>query len=57
VTRTVRVICYFPPERDVVVVALLAADKAHMGDVFYSSVGSRADVLIDQWYRQTKEES
>lgn len=54
----VRLICYFPPEqRDVVVVALFAADKAQMGDVFYNSVGARADVLIDQWHRQTKEES
>lgn len=54
----VRVICYFPPEqRDVVVVALLAADKAQMGDVFYNSVGARADALLDQWYRQSKEQS
>jgi hypothetical protein len=54
----VRVICYFPPEqRDVAVVDLFAADKAQMGDVFYNSVGARADVLIDQWYRQAKEQS
>ncbi len=54
----VRVICYFPPEqRGVLVVALFAADKAQMGDVFYNSVGARADALIDQWYRQMKEQS
>ena len=59
----VRVVCYFPPEqRDTVVVALFAADKAqmgeaHMGDAFYHSAGARADVLIDQWYRQAKEQS
>lgn len=52
----VRLICYFPPEQaDKIVVALLAADKAQMGDVFYQSVGARADVLIDRWYRQQKE--
>ena len=38
------------------VVALLAADKAQMGDVFYTSAVVRADELIDQWYRQIKEE-
>ena len=54
----VRVIRYFPPEkRDTVVVVLFAADKAQMGDVFYNSVGPRADALIDQWYRQAKEQS
>lgn len=53
----VRVICYFPPEEpDTVVVALFAGDKAKMGDVFYDSVGPRADNLIDQWYRETKEQ-
>ena len=39
-----------------IVVALLAADKAQMGDVFYQSVGARADVLIDRWHRQQKED-
>lgn len=53
----VRVICFFPPEQaDTVVVALFAGEKAKMGDVFYDSVGNRADALIDQWYRQTKEQ-
>ena len=28
---------------------LFANDKAPMGDVFYDSVGSRADQAIDQW--------
>ena len=45
----VRVICWFPPGTDTVVVALLAADKARMGDVFYNSVGVRADAAIDRW--------
>jgi hypothetical protein len=48
----VRLICWFPPDSDTVVVALFAADKAKMGDVFYSSVGGRADAYIEQWQRE-----
>jgi len=50
----VRVICWFPPNSDTVVVTLLAADKARMGDVFYSSVGPRADAAIDRWISETE---
>jgi hypothetical protein len=39
-----------------VVVALFAADKAHLGDVFYDGVAARADPLIDQWKRETASE-
>ncbi len=49
----VRVICWFPPDSDTVVVALFATDKARMGDVFYSSVAPRADVAIDRWIFET----
>jgi hypothetical protein len=43
----VRLIVWFPPERpDQVVVALFAGDKARIGDVFYDSVGTRADAAI-----------
>ncbi len=38
------------------VVALFAADKARLGDVFYDSVAARADPLIDQWKRETAHE-
>ena len=48
-----RLICWFPPESDTVVVALFAGDKSRIGDVFYNSVGVRADGLIDQWKRET----
>ncbi len=51
-----RLICWFPPTTDTVVVALFAGDKAHMGDVFYNTVGSRADAAIHQWQYQTQEE-
>lgn len=46
----IRLIVWFPPDRpgDVVVV-LFGADKARMGDVFYDSVGPRADAAIDSY--------
>ena len=44
----VRLICWFPPKADTVVVALFAADKAKLGDVFYDGVAARADPMIDQ---------
>lgn len=50
-----RVICWFPPSSNRVVVALFSGDKASMGDVFYDSVGIRADRLIDRWIDETKE--
>lgn len=49
-----RLICWFPPDSDTVVVALFAADKARMGDVFYNSVGPRADTAIRDWLHQTR---
>ena len=51
----VRVICWFPPDADTVVVVLFAANKASMGDVFYDSVGSRADQVIEQWLRERRQ--
>lgn len=48
----VRLICWFPPDAQVVVVALFAGDKATIGDVWYNSVGTRADALIEQWKRE-----
>jgi hypothetical protein len=48
----VRLICWFPPDEGTVVVALFPGDKANMGDVFYDSVGSRADQIIEQWIRE-----
>jgi hypothetical protein len=49
----VRLICWFPPESGTVVVAVFAAEKAKLGDVFYDSVAARADPMIDQWKRET----
>lgn len=49
-----RLICWFSPEKDTVVVALFSGDKAAMGDVFYDSVGTRADQMITKWL-QAKE--
>jgi hypothetical protein len=49
----VRLICWFPPGAETVVVALYATDKAKLGDVFYDGVAARADPMIDQWKRET----
>ncbi|CUU59967.1 hypothetical protein Ga0074812_13391 [Parafrankia irregularis] len=38
------------------VVALFAADKVRLGDVFYDGVAARADPMIDQWKRETSYE-
>lgn len=51
-----RLIVWFPPEDGQVVVALSAGEKASMGDVFYDSVGSRADQIIERWLEDTEEE-
>lgn len=50
----VRTICWFDPESATVVVVLFAADKAPMGDVFYDSVGIRADQEIETWKRENQ---
>ncbi len=52
-TLAVRLICWFPAGTGTVVVALFAADKAKLGDVFYDGVAARADPMIDQWKRET----
>ena len=49
----VRTVVWFPAI-GTVVLALFANNKARMGDVFYDSVGSRADQIIDQWIRERK---
>ncbi|ROZ87996.1 hypothetical protein [Gordonia sp. OPL2] len=51
----VRLIVWFPDDEHAVV-ALFAGDKARMGDVFYDSVGPRADAAIEAWKQQTKNE-
>jgi hypothetical protein len=52
----VRIICWFDPKSDVVVVVLFATDKAAMGDVFYDSVGPRADQEIEKWILERERE-
>jgi hypothetical protein len=52
---SVRLICWFP-DTQTVVVALFAADKAKLGDVFYDEVVARAEPMIDQWKRETARE-
>jgi hypothetical protein len=53
----VRTIVWFPPQRGHVVVAVLAGEKAAIGDVFYDSAGTRADGAIDQYLYETQGES
>lgn len=53
----IRLICWFPPDASAVVVALFFGDKAKIGDVWYDSVASRADRLIDQYKREKAEGS
>jgi len=48
----IRLIVWFPPD-DPPVIVLFANDKAQMGDVFYNSVGSRADQVISAYLRET----
>ncbi|MCT7294242.1 hypothetical protein NXT08_23820 (plasmid) [Rhodococcus pyridinivorans] len=50
-----RLICWFPPNSNTVVVALFAGDKSRIGDVFYNSVGPRADTAIRAWKFQAEE--
>lgn len=47
----VRTIVWFP-EDGVAVVLLFYGDKSHIGDLFYDSVGSRADQAISQYLRE-----
>lgn len=51
----IRLIVWFAGDNRVVV-ALFAGDKARMGDVFYDSVGTRADAAIDSWKYQFQSE-
>ncbi|ETD30846.1 MULTISPECIES: hypothetical protein [Williamsia] len=51
----VRLIVWFTDDNRAVV-ALFAGDKARMGDVFYDSVGPRADAAVQAWLMQTKDE-
>lgn len=50
----VRIICWFPPDAKIVVIALFAGDKARIGDIWYNSVGTRADAIIEQWKREVR---
>jgi hypothetical protein len=50
-----RLIAWFPPVRPgEVVIVLFGADKAQMGDVFYNSVGPRADAAIESFLYRTE---
>jgi hypothetical protein len=48
----IRLIVWFPPDAPPVIV-LFGNDKAQMGDVFYNSVGRRADQVIAAYLKLT----
>ncbi len=49
----IRVIVWFPfAEESDLLVAVLGADKAKMGNVFYDSASLRADIEIEKWIRE-----
>ena len=48
----VRLIVWFPPGSDSAVVTLFAGDKKTIGDIWYASVGTRADAAIERWFRE-----
>jgi hypothetical protein len=50
-----RLIVWFTPTGEAVVI-LFGNDKAQMGDVFYDSLGSRADQAIERFIAQRKAE-
>ncbi|MCL2423313.1 MAG: hypothetical protein FWD11_05375 [Micrococcales bacterium] len=51
----VRTIVWFTPQGQAVL-ACFATDKAQIGDLFYETVGERADQVIDEWLRERPEE-
>ncbi|MCL2468539.1 MAG: hypothetical protein FWF02_14620 [Micrococcales bacterium] len=50
----VRTIVWFTPQGQAVL-ACYATDKAQMGNLFYQTVGERADQVIDEWLRDRPE--
>jgi len=53
----VRLIVWFSSDRpDEMVIVLFAGDKANMGDVFYDSVGTRADAAVSSYLMATEGE-
>ncbi len=52
-----RLIVWFPPDDGTAVVTLFAGEKAAMGDVFYDSVGTRADQVIERWLSDTEDQT
>ncbi|WP_229072239.1 hypothetical protein [Actinoplanes sp. DH11] len=48
----IRLIVWLPPDEPPLIV-LFGNDMAHMGDVFYNSVGSRADQVIAAYLKLT----
>jgi len=52
----VRLIVWFSPDTDAAVVTLFAGDKKTIGDIWYSSVGTRADAAIERWLAEQEDD-
>ena len=50
----IRLICWFLPGAKIVAVALFTGGNGRIGDVWYNSVGPRADAIIEQWRREVR---
>lgn len=49
-----RCIVWFDPEHREAVLVVLAQNKARLGDIFYDSIGDRADAIIEEYKRVRK---
>ncbi|MDO5697219.1 MAG: hypothetical protein Q4G51_04505 [Dermatophilus congolensis] len=54
--HAMRVICWFLPDGERVVVVAFAGDKAKSGDVFYDNISIKADACIDQYIRERSQQ-
>lgn len=46
----IRIVVWFPTD-ETAVIALMGFDKAHLGDIWYSSTTVRSEAMVDQWLR------
>ena len=50
----VRLIVWFLPDTDAVVVVAQGANRAPIGDIYYDGIGNRADATINKWLQETR---
>ena len=47
-----RTVVWFDPDRKETLLIVLAQDKKHLGNLFYNSIGDRADQIIEEYKRE-----